>query len=323
MFDFQAHRGGRDARPENTLYSYLYGMEIGANIECDMQLARDGIVMSHNPVLNPDITRDIHGSYLRTGIYDIRLMTIEEIKSFDVGAINPESEYFGLHGSQTALHAKIPTLEEMFQLAVDTGHNTTEFNIETKSYPDPQSPFYENNADQHKFVDEFLRIVRKYKMEKRVILQSFDWRTLRIMKDEAPEIRTSALYQLSPDSPVDGDTIHMTRREPSPWLAGLSIHDYDGHIAACAYAAGADILSPNFREFTEKDAYEAHELGMKILPWTVNSRNDMLETIEKGADGIISDRPWILRELLERRGIPLRPLSPSPESPYHIEGTML
>lgn len=114
MFDFQAHRGGRDARPENTLYSYLYGMEIGANIECDMQLARDGIVMSHNPVLNPDITRDIHGSYLRTGIYDIRLMTIEEIKSFDVGAINPESEYFGLHGSQTALHAKIPTLEEMF-----------------------------------------------------------------------------------------------------------------------------------------------------------------------------------------------------------------
>lgn len=92
MFDSQAHRGGRDARPENTLYSYLYGMEIGANIECDMQLARDGIVMSHNPVLNPDITRDIHGSYLRTGIYDIRLMTIEEIKSFDVGAINPESE---------------------------------------------------------------------------------------------------------------------------------------------------------------------------------------------------------------------------------------
>lgn len=78
MFDSQAHRGGRDARPENTLYSYLYGMEIGANIECDMQLARDGIVMSHNPVLNPDITRDIHGSYLRTGIYDIRLMTIEE-----------------------------------------------------------------------------------------------------------------------------------------------------------------------------------------------------------------------------------------------------
>lgn len=61
MFDFQAHRGGRDARPENTLYSYLYGMEIGANIECDMQLARDGIVMSHNPVLN----RGYHKRYPR------------------------------------------------------------------------------------------------------------------------------------------------------------------------------------------------------------------------------------------------------------------
>ena len=60
VFDFQPHRGGRDARPENTLYAYAYALEMGAtSIECDMQLTADGeIVMSHNPMLNPDITRD-------------------------------------------------------------------------------------------------------------------------------------------------------------------------------------------------------------------------------------------------------------------------
>lgn len=65
-FDFQSHRGGRDARPENTLYSYAYAMEIGATtIECDMQMTKDGvIVMSHNPILNPDITKDSKGNYV-------------------------------------------------------------------------------------------------------------------------------------------------------------------------------------------------------------------------------------------------------------------
>ena len=68
MFDFEAHRGGRDARPENTLYSYLYALEIGAvTIECDMQLARDGIVMSHNPWLNRISPQTAKGSRWKKG----------------------------------------------------------------------------------------------------------------------------------------------------------------------------------------------------------------------------------------------------------------
>ena len=57
-FDFEPHRGGRDARPENTLYAYANAIEMGAtSIECDMQLTAEGdIVMSHNPFLNPEIT---------------------------------------------------------------------------------------------------------------------------------------------------------------------------------------------------------------------------------------------------------------------------
>ena len=90
MFDFEAHRGGRDARPENTLYSYLYALEIGAvTIECDMQLARDGIVMSHNPWLNPDITTDSEGQPVEEGQYDLHTMTVEEIRQFNVGHLRP------------------------------------------------------------------------------------------------------------------------------------------------------------------------------------------------------------------------------------------
>ena len=63
-FDFEPHRGGRDARPENTLYAYAYAIEQGAtSIECDMQMTADGdIVMSHNPILNPEITVDGQGN---------------------------------------------------------------------------------------------------------------------------------------------------------------------------------------------------------------------------------------------------------------------
>ena len=101
VFDFEPHRGGRDARPENTLYSYAYAMELGAtSIECDMQLTSDGhIVMSHNPILNPDITRDASGNYVPKGTYDIRRMTLDEIKQFDVGVMDPKNgEYYKLHG---------------------------------------------------------------------------------------------------------------------------------------------------------------------------------------------------------------------------------
>ena len=91
VFDYEPHRGGRDARPENTLYSYAYAIEHGAtSIECDMQLTKDGqIVMSHNPILNHDITRDEKGNYVEAGKYDIRKMTVSEIKKFDVGVMNP------------------------------------------------------------------------------------------------------------------------------------------------------------------------------------------------------------------------------------------
>ncbi|WP_302487140.1 glycerophosphodiester phosphodiesterase [uncultured Megamonas sp.] len=321
VFDLEAHRGGRDVRPENTLYSYAYAMELGAtSIECDMQLTKDGqIVMSHNPILNSDITRDENGNYIENNKYDIRLMTVDELKKFDVGVMNPNcGEYYDLHGkTQFTYDAKIPTLEELMQLIQSYDNKDIILNIETKSYPDPESIGYKNNADPKKFVETFNNIVKKYNMEDRVVLQSFDWRTLIEMKKLNPNISTSALWQEQPSWGRDSESLRRYEQEKSPWLGGLDIKDYQGDPVKAAHAIGADIISPYYTEISKQDVDEAHSLGMKVVPWTVNNEKDMNMLLDMGVDGIISDKPWLLKQVLEKRNIKLHAPTVNVNSPYH------
>ena len=321
VFDLEAHRGGRDVRPENTLYSYAYAIELGAtSIECDMQLTKDGqIVMSHNPILNSDITRDENGNYIENNKYDIRLMTVDELKKFDVGVMDPNcGEYYDLHGkTQFTYDAKIPTLEELMQLIQSYGDKNIVLNIETKSYPDPASAGYKNNADPKKFVEVFNNIVKKYDMEDRVVLQSFDWQTLIEMKKLNPNISTSALWQEQPSWGRDSESLRRYEKKKSPWLGGLDIKDYQGNPVQAAHAIGADIISPYYTEISKQDVDEAHSLGMKVVPWTVNNEKDMTMLLDMGVDGIISDKPWLLKQVLEKRNIKLHTPTVNVDSPYH------
>lgn len=321
VFDLEAHRGGRDVRPENTLYSYAYAIELGAtSIECDMQLTKDGqIVMSHNPILNSDITRDENGNYIENNKYDIRLMTVDELKKFDVGVMDPNcGEYYDLHGkTQFTYDAKIPTLEELMQLIQSYGDKNIILNIETKSYPDPASAGYKNNADPKKFVEVFNNIVKKYDMEDRVVLQSFDWQTLIEMKKLNPNISTSALWQEQPSWGRDSESLRRYEKKKSPWLGGLDIKDYQGNPVKAAHAIGADIISPYYTEISKQDVDEAHSLGMKVIPWTVNNEKDMNMLLDMGVDGIISDKPWLLKQVLEKRNIKLHTPTVNVDSPYH------
>lgn len=321
VFDLEAHRGGRDVRPENTLYSYAYAIELGAtSIECDMQLTKDGqIVMSHNPILNSDITRDENGNYIENNKYDIRLMTVDELKKFDVGVMDPNcGEYYDLHGkTQFTYDAKIPTLEELMQLIQSYGDKNIILNIETKSYPDPASAGYKNNADPKKFVEVFNNIVKKYDMEDRVVLQSFDWQTLIEMKKLNPNISTSALWQEQPSWGRDSESLRRYEKKKSPWLGGLDIKDYQGNPVKAAHAIGADIISPYYTEISKQDVDEAHSLGMKVVPCTVNNEKDMNMLLDMGVDGIISDKPWLLKQVLEKRNIKLHTPTINVDSPYH------
>lgn len=325
VFDFQGHRGGRDARPENTLISFAYGMEMGeTTLEMDMQLTKDGhVVISHNPILNPNLTKGPDGKFVPAGKYDIRTMTLAELKQFDLGTMNPAAgDYYDSHG-RTQLSVpgtKIPTLEEVFELANAYGDTKVCFNIETKSYADPLDVGYKNNPDPAVFVRKVYEIIKKYHMEDRVTLQSFDWRTLKEMKKLDPNITLVALSSEQPSwGWVEGCYLKVGDNKPSPWLAGININEkpYLGDYVKAAHAIGADVVSPYWEELSPQLVQEAHDLGMKVVPWTVNSPKAMNMLIDMGVDGMISDKPWVLREVLTARGIELRQPTVNADSPYH------
>lgn len=326
-FDLEGHRGGRDARPENTLPAFAYGMELGeTTLEMDMQLTKDGhIVISHNPFMNPNLAKDINGAYVKPGVYDIRTMTLAEVKQFDLGTMNPAAgDYYKGHGltQLSVAGTKMPTLDEVFELANSYGNHTIKFNLETKSYADPLDPAYKNTPSPELFVQKVYEVIKKYHMEDRVFIQSFDWRTLKAMHKLDPNITLVALSSEQPSWGADGCYLKIGEKKASPWLAGLNINNYNGDYVKAAKDIGADVVSPYFKELSPQLVDEAHELGMKVVPWTVNSVRDMNMLIDMGVDGIISDKPWLLRDVLIKRNISVPEPTINPASPYHT-GTML
>jgi glycerophosphoryl diester phosphodiesterase len=248
-------------------------------------------------------------------------MTLREVQTYNVGRMDPSIEYYELHGrTQVQTDAFIPSLRQMFELVRDSGNEEIRMSIEAKVYPDPAlGTRYEKNYDYDSFVAEFLSLVNEFGFRDRVILQCFDWALLVKMKELDPEIRTIALYSEQPSwGTPDATTLWLDRDEPSPWLAGLDIHDFDGDPVRAAHSLGLDDVSPFFREITKELIDEAHSFGMKVVPWTVNTMEDFEMIYEMGADGIITDRPWMFRSFLEEKGEALPPAGRT-DLPYHLE----
>jgi glycerophosphoryl diester phosphodiesterase len=131
-----------------------------------------------------------------------------------------------------------------------------------------------------------------------VTVQSFDWRTLIEVKRIAPEIETSCPTIQTRDD----DTVQQSPDGgPSPWHAGLALRDYGGSLPALVKAAGCGTWSIFWRNLTPKLLAAAHALGLKALPWTVNERGDMRSLIDLGVDGIITDYPDRLREVMKKK----------------------
>ena len=322
-YDMEFHRGGRDARPENTLYAYQYAVENGAStIECDMQLTKDGeLVMTHAPILDPNFVMDKDGDYVEENEYIINRMTLKELKTFNVGHIAEGTEYYDLHGrTQITADAKIPTLRELFELIRDSGDEDIRLSIEAKGYADPECGiYYENRNEPEDIIPVFYDLVKEFGFEDRVLLQSMDWEFLKEMEKVDPDIETVALYSEEPSwEGPDATTLWLDREEASPWLGGLDIHDFDGDPVKAAHSLGLDVVSPYFEELDEDIVEEAHSFGMKVVPWTVNEAKDIEHMYEIGVDGIISDRPWIMREVLEKKGAKLRETK-GIDLPYHFD----
>lgn len=77
-------------------------------------------------------------------------------------------------------------------------------------------------------------------------------------------------------------------------MAGLDIDDFRGSIPRAVKAAGGKYWAPHYQYITDALLEEAHQLGLKVYVWTVDSRSEMVRLIEMGVDGIITNRPDIL-----------------------------
>ncbi len=245
--------------PENTLPAFEHAIEAGADfLELDVLVTRDGVpVVVHDPVLNPAICRGPEGSRA------VRELTLDQVRRFDCGAQkNP-----GFPKQRPLPGTRIPTLDEVLALATRGAFG---FNIEMKSFPD--KPHYAPPPEE--FARLVLGAIRRHRLERRVIVQSFDFRTLHAMRRLAPDIRLAALW-----SAEARDFVSIARE------------------------AQAEIVSPQYRLVTPEQVRAAHRAGLQVIPWTVNDAADWDRLIGAGVDGIITDDPAALIAHLKQRGL--------------------
>jgi glycerophosphoryl diester phosphodiesterase len=290
-FDLQAHRGGRGETTEESLRAFAKSIELGVTtLELDIVLTEDGQpLVWHDATIEPekcsDTTPAFPGDpafpYVGRLVHDL---TLAQIHTLDCGrrlAEFPDAEV--VRGN------KIAVLPEVFALA-DSYRASVRYNIETKVAADKPA----DSAGPQQFVDVILAAVRAAGKIDRVEIQSFDWRTLPMVRRAEPSIPLAALWD------------EETWRPDSPWLGGVN-PAVIGDPLLGARLVGADIASPDFALVDKAFVDRAHALGLKVISWTVNDPSAMRQQIADGVDGLITDFPTRLRTVLRELSMPLPP----------------
>ncbi len=266
----QGHRGARALFPENTLEGFLAAAKLGVTaFELDVGMTADGIVVvAHDPVLNPDIARDASGAWLNGGTPAIRSLTFAQLQRYDVGRLRPGSRAARLFADQQPHDgARIPTLA-----AVLAALPVARFTIEVKT--DPARP--ERTASAAALADATVAVIDRAGAADRVMLEAFDWRVQRHVRQRRPDIRLAWLTRTE-----------TVRASALWWDIGAPA----GSVPAAVAAEGGAVWAPDHTSLSRAEIDEAHALGIAVLPWTVNQPDNMRRLVAWGVDGLISDRP--------------------------------
>jgi glycerophosphoryl diester phosphodiesterase len=311
-FDLQGHRGARGLLPENTLAAFAKALSLGVTtLEMDAAITKDDVVIvSHDPALNPNITRGPDGKFLDKRGPVIKDSTYAELQRYDVGRLKPDTNYAKGFPDQVPVDgARMPKLSEVFDLVKRSGNTHVQFDIETKVFP--LAP--EDTLAPDAFARRLVKEIRAAGMEKRTMIQSFDWRTLQVIQKEAPEIRTvyltarrSFLDNICTGAGATKPTSKPDECGPSAWTAGFQLKDH-GSVARMVKAAGGHTWSPYHGDLDRALRDEAKALGLVVVPWTVNDPAAIAKVMDLEPDGIISDRPDRVRDEMKKRGMPLPP----------------
>ena len=290
------HRGAAGLKPENTLAAFREACEIGVDaVELDVFLTADStIVVHHDYTLKPETTRTADGEWLSLSGSAIKDLTLAQLKTYDVGRLKPNTRYSQRYPEQKSADGqRIPILGEVISLLETTCEPANQLWVEIKTNPEKPNL----TPAPELVVDAVVLLLHRQDFAHRARILSFDWRALAHVHKIAPEIPAVYLSHVGRRF----NTIQPGLSGASPWMAGLDIDDFDGSIPRAVKAAGGKNWAPYYKYITSALLDEAHQLGLEVYVWTVDSRNDMERLIEMGVDGIITNRPDILKSVVGSR----------------------
>ncbi|MCL6609748.1 MAG: glycerophosphodiester phosphodiesterase [Geminicoccaceae bacterium] len=299
-FDLQAHRGGRGLAPENSLAAFGRALALGvATLELDLVVSRDErILIGHDQELDPAKVRTPDGRWLVAPGPAVHTLEAEQLRRFDIGRLDPASPYARRFPDQRPADGeRMPTLAELAALLEARGARSVRLFLETKLRPDRP----ELAPPPERFAELLVAELRRLDLLARSTVQSFDWRTLRAVQRLAPELPTACLTARRPwlDNLADGS-----------WTAGLRLEAVGGSVPRLVAAAGCRIWAPFHGDLAPPDIRRAENLGLLVVPWTVDEPERMRELVGQGVHGLITDYPDRLRAVLAEIGLPLPPAFP-------------
>ena len=291
------HRGARGDLPENTLESFKYLFKNNINAyETDILISKDLIpVITHDFRLDPSFTKDNEGNWITDENIIIFDLSYDELLKFDVGSLNKLSRYGRRFVNQKTLeNQKIPKLSELLELSSKNKSENLLINLEIKSTPDEENL----TPTPEEMVKLVMREVNKSNLQNKIIISSFDWRTLTEIKNLYPEISRAYLsFQQQA-----GIKIKNTIYNRSPWMSYLPFFEkYE--LPKIIKSQGGKALHPYHKDITKKLVDISHQEDLPVNVWTVNEEYDMLKMIEHGVDGIMTDYPLRLKELCDKENI--------------------
>ena len=291
------HRGARGDLPENTLESFKYLFKNNINAyETDILISKDLIpVITHDFRLDPSFTKDNEGNWITDENIIIFDLSYDELLKFDVGSLNKLSRYGRRFVNQKTLeNQKIPKLSELLELSSKNKSENLLINLEIKSTPDEENL----TPTPEEMVKLVMKEVNKSNLQNKIIISSFDWRTLTEIKNLYPEISRAYLSFLQ----QAGIKIKNTIYNRSPWMSYLPFFEkYE--LPKIIKSQGGKALHPYHKDITKKLVDISHQEDLPVNVWTVNEEYDMLKMIEYSVDGIMTDYPLRLKELCDKENI--------------------
>ncbi|MEU6414107.1 glycerophosphodiester phosphodiesterase family protein [Microbispora sp. NPDC046933] len=310
-FDLQAHRGGIGMTTEESLEGFAKALRLGVStLELDTHVTKDEkVVVNHDRQISAQKCRDtgpvVPGDpmYPYVGKY-IKDLTLAQIKTMDCGYRQlpgfPEQEV--IHGFRMA------ELKDVLDLVKSYRAKQVMLNIETKV----EAGAPEQTAPRELFVRRVYEEIHASGIEDQVTIQSFDWGALNEMHRLAPSWPLVAL--------TNYDFLQVGRPGASPWLGGLDADDFGGDfVKAAAAIPGVTALSPvygfpqngkigdpGFRFYVDEAMVaQAHARGLKVIPWTCDDPATIEALMDMGIDGVITDYPNVVRQIMADRGMRL------------------